>query len=445
MNEPGSGASYELWTPPFDCSGQETVWLHFDAVASLSWPGTGAFDVDVTVNDGATWFNVFRRVSARRTNPQFPPVAEFGNTGGLFGRVDIDLSEPAANQPAVRVRFRHFEPTDSLLALDNIVVDDDPPPHLRIPDGVMGIQAILPEPTAELLFDTVDFTDGIPTELEIPADNWALLSLAGNSGNDSWTADDPGLRSALNAGADTEYQAGAGLYNLDRFFSIMDSLHAGNLEEDEYMITKPVDCSDLSAVYLVFDEEILWYEVRQEVLLSLDGGNSFECEPVLSYAGIFGEPGACDPEPRLLQKAEKYHETRSIQVPLAAGQSNVAFAFHYESEGEEGWWAVDNVTLYGIPRSIRFIRGDIDCNGTVNISDPIGLLGYLFASGADPCCLEAADAVNDGTVNISSSVYLLSFLFGGGSAPPAPFPACGSPTLPENGGLGCAAFPPCDP
>ncbi len=52
------------------------------------------------------------------------------------------------------------------------------------------------------------------------------------------------------------------------------------------------------------------------------------------------------------------------------------------------------------------------------------MLSYQFGGGSADC-LDALDANDDGSIDISDPVYLLTFLFSGGAEPPAPFPACG--------------------
>jgi len=87
------------------------------------------------------------------------------------------------------------------------------------------------------------------------------------------------------------------------------------------------------------------------------------------------------------------------------------------------------VTLRVEPRPIEpllgFIRGDSNASGAVDIADPVHALNYLFAEGAKPPCLDAADANDDGRVNIADPVYVLSHLFASGPVIPPPFPACG--------------------
>ncbi|MCA8959560.1 MAG: hypothetical protein KDC38_03560, partial [Planctomycetes bacterium] len=79
---------------------------------------------------------------------------------------------------------------------------------------------------------------------------------------------------------------------------------------------------------------------------------------------------------------------------------------------------------------IEFIRGDANGDGSVgDIGDPIFILGYMFASGPAPGCLESADANADGAVNLADVISLLVHLFEMGPAPPAPYPSCGTPSV----------------
>lgn len=85
----------------------------------------------------------------------------------------------------------------------------------------------------------------------------------------------------------------------------------------------------------------------------------------------------------------------------------------------------------------RFIRGDSDSTGRINLNDAVYALNFLFLGGPEPSCLDAADADDSDTVGISDAIYVLNYLFLGGPAPVAPFPDCGTPDLVEDVSLGC--------
>lgn len=89
----------------------------------------------------------------------------------------------------------------------------------------------------------------------------------------------------------------------------------------------------------------------------------------------------------------------------------------------------------------RYIRGDADENGTLEMTDAINLLGWLFLGGEEPLCMDAANANGSSDVNIADPVYILQFLYAGGPPPPYPFPECGAtPSI-----LGCDAHSFCNP
>ncbi|GEM_PF-5461104 len=64
-----------------------------------------------------------------------------------------------------------------------------------------------------------------------------------------------------------------------------------------------------------------------------------------------------------------------------------------------------------------YICGDANSDGSVNISDAVYLIAYIFAGGTAPDPYLSGDANCDGTVNISDAVYLIAYIFAGGAAP----------------------------
>ncbi len=88
-----------------------------------------------------------------------------------------------------------------------------------------------------------------------------------------------------------------------------------------------------------------------------------------------------------------------------------------------------------------FIRGDSNCDGEVNLSDPIHTLTWLFREGVKPCCLDAADADDEGRINITDPINTLGFLFFGIPQMGSPFPNCGEDPTPDE--LGCENYSIC--
>lgn len=65
------------------------------------------------------------------------------------------------------------------------------------------------------------------------------------------------------------------------------------------------------------------------------------------------------------------------------------------------------------------VRGDANCDGSVNITDVLNISNGVFANA------DAADANDDGAVDISDAIYLSHYLFMGTAAPPCPHPDAG--------------------
>jgi hypothetical protein len=65
-----------------------------------------------------------------------------------------------------------------------------------------------------------------------------------------------------------------------------------------------------------------------------------------------------------------------------------------------------------------FTPGDVDGSGTLDITDPVRLLGYLFLGvPAELGCPDAADVDDSRQLDIGDPVYLLNYLFLGGPPP----------------------------
>ncbi|MCI0651542.1 MAG: hypothetical protein L0Z55_06640, partial [Planctomycetes bacterium] len=103
-----------------------------------------------------------------------------------------------------------------------------------------------------------------------------------------------------------------------------------------------------------------------------------------------------------------------------------------------------NGTVTLLPIGSGFLRGDVDGDGNVNaLLDALFVLSWQFNAGADPLCMDAADATDNGDVNaLLDGLHLLQWQFNAGPAPPAPgTDACGAD--PTDDAVDCAAPPAC--
>ena len=81
-----------------------------------------------------------------------------------------------------------------------------------------------------------------------------------------------------------------------------------------------------------------------------------------------------------------------------------------------GWGIGWNKCTYILPffqiiGNHPFLRGNSNNDSTVDISDAINTLGYLFTGTGEVTCQDAADTNDDGAVDVSDAIATLGFLF----------------------------------
>ena len=92
------------------------------------------------------------------------------------------------------------------------------------------------------------------------------------------------------------------------------------------------------------------------------------------------------------------------------------------------------------------MRGDINGDTQVDISDMVSCLTYLFLGTETPTCMKAADVNDDSavgypSVDVSDPIYGLNRLFLGGPPIPPPAESCGLD--PTDDALTCESHGPC--
>lgn len=104
------------------------------------------------------------------------------------------------------------------------------------------------------------------------------------------------------------------------------------------------------------------------------------------------------------------------------------FVYRFESPDTYPYFCRPHETM-GMTGKVHvqdlFIRGDATGDESVDISDAIVTLNFLFLGRTARPCLDAFDTNDDGTVNISDAIFTLTFLFLGDAEMPKPYPLAG--------------------
>ena len=128
--------------------------------------------------------------------------------------------------------------------------------------------------------------------------------------------------------------------------------------------------------------------------------------------------------------AQKFPQSgEQIKWQVIAGGGTRGMSTSYVLSGTVGQTAVGSGTSTSYKINQGFWQnftasscncGDANGDGSINISDAVFLIQYIFAHGTAPSPICLGDANGDGSVNISDAVYLIQYIFAHGAAPHCP-------------------------
>ena len=105
-----------------------------------------------------------------------------------------------------------------------------------------------------------------------------------------------------------------------------------------------------------------------------------------------------------------------------------------------GLWtlALDGI----VPDSARFLRGDCNADGFLDVTDPVANLSFQFVGTFDPPCHDALDFDDNGELDVTDPIANLTHQFLGGLPPSPPGKdTCG--VDPGDDNLSCDSFAAC--
>jgi plastocyanin len=112
-----------------------------------------------------------------------------------------------------------------------------------------------------------------------------------------------------------------------------------------------------------------------------------------------------------------------------SSDGNPVFAYRFAGTGDFPYFCRphEHMGMKGVVRVQRkFLRGDANADGLVDLSDAIGVLFVLFEGAGEPPCPDALDADDDGILGMADASAILEHLFLGGPPPPRPYPRPGA-------------------
>ena len=413
----GETGRHSLITPSFSTVGGGNPWLHVDASIMQNNNGLNVFFVDVSVDGGTSWDTRYMQVAPGRGGFGFAPYPELympdnTNSGGYFGRLDVDLGDAAADQSDVQVRFQMYEPNwDWWYAIDNVKVDDVPKPS-----------------TGETTAFSEDFSDSTLGQMGV------INVVADTNGVAGWVTKDNGIDSG-----NAQYYPGQ-VGDLDGrsvsrighpdpvgtngelTFAITEGglLAAGADPPEAYhtiLHTPVLDLSEVSDVVLQYEDEGYASDELTRVLLMEDTNGDGPDASDTVVRVIFDYLGGGG----FVFTEEAMFAERAFDVPEADGRDDVYFAWESASGGvvdeSDGlWWAIDSITVSGGGDEVEL--GDVNLDGVVNGLD-VDPFVSLVTSGTFQ---DEGDMNEDGVVNGLDVDPFVAAVVGAGGAQAVPEP-----------------------
>lgn len=123
--------------------------------------------------------------------------------------------------------------------------------------------------------------------------------------------------------------------------------------------------------------------------------------------------------------ATRYTSLQAIDIsnPL---NPFLAETYRTPSEGSHDICIRDNLIyladVYGLMvlntiSKIDYLCGDINADGTVNVTDAVNLMSYIFTHGPAPEPIERGELNCDNEINVSDIIHLINFIFTKGNGP----------------------------
>ncbi|HDS00709.1 MAG TPA: hypothetical protein ENO22_01625 [candidate division Zixibacteria bacterium] len=116
---------------------------------------------------------------------------------------------------------------------------------------------------------------------------------------------------------------------------------------------------------------------------------------------------------------DQIYGLRDDKVLFEAADSrilNYTHTGHLEISGLSAQLCFDDISFVSLVQP-PVLCGDANNDNSVNVSDAVNIINFVFAGGNPPNPYEAGDTNCDGTANVSDAVWIINYVFVGGSAP----------------------------
>lgn len=134
---------------------------------------------------------------------------------------------------------------------------------------------------------------------------------------------------------------------------------------------------------------------------------------IRTFASINGVPTE---QVRQISAQTSYCGQNSLNVHFGFGNAAIidTLKIEWPSGIEDIYY---NISVNQFVTYTELLCGDANSDSSVNVSDAVYIINYVFVGGDSPDPIESGDANCDGSVNVSDAVYIINYVFVGGMSP----------------------------
>ena len=138
----------------------------------------------------------------------------------------------------------------------------------------------------------------------------------------------------------------------------------------------------------------------------------------LSWSG--GDPDGDDVEYTLYfgqQNPPQSYATSLTEPTFDLPELENETHYYWYVKAFDGYGGIASMPICDFTTEIGYICGDANGDLTVNVSDAVSIINFVFVGGQEPDPYQSGDTNCDGSINVSDAVWIINFVFVGGNDP----------------------------
>jgi hypothetical protein len=171
------------------------------------------------------------------------------------------------------------------------------------------------------------------------------------------------------------------------------------------------------------DSVIFYYPIESQPSISPYSGQTVgDNTPTFNWSGMMDQGLIADSFYFQLSNYHDFRDTIEDSIGILDAfyttktELDTAQVYYWRIQPYQGDFGLDFTYAFAVYIS-SYVCGDANSDESVNVSDAVSIINYVFIGGVPPSPLVAGDVNCDGTCNVSDAVAIINYVFIGGYDP----------------------------